>query len=97
MNIILIQWETRQSLINPILWENREDSLTYFAVPYRTEMQTPRLVQFTLERQTTRKNCQNREMDSLDSKYLERKALGEPSQDRHDDMRSGKCDYGDRL
>ena len=60
-------------------------------------MQTPKLDEFTLERQVTREKSQNREMDGLDSKYLGRQALKEPSQDRYDDQRSGKCDYGERL
>ena len=33
--------------------KDREDSLTYFGVPYRTEMQAPKLDEFTLERQAT--------------------------------------------
>ena len=33
----------------------RKDSLIYFAVPYRTEIQTPNLDELTTERQATRK------------------------------------------
>ena len=38
--------------------KDREGSLTYFGVPYRTEMKTPKLYEFTLERQATRKESQ---------------------------------------
>ena len=41
---------------NNFVRKDREDSFTYFGVPYRTEIQTPRLDEFTSERQGTRKN-----------------------------------------
>ena len=34
--------------------KDREDSLKYYGVPYRTEMQTPRLDKFTSDRKATR-------------------------------------------
>ena len=55
--------------------KDREDSLTYFGVPYRTEMQTPRLGEFTSERQAMRKESQSRKVNSLDSIHLEREAI----------------------
>ena len=72
--------------------KDRGDSLTYFGVPYITEMQTPKLDKFTSERQTTRKASQSKEVDSLDGKHLDRLAIIEPSQDMYHDQRSGKCD-----
>ena len=51
--------------------KDREDPSTYFRVPCRTEIQTPKLDEFTSERQITREKSQGRKMDSLDSKYLE--------------------------
>ena len=89
MNIILIQWEGRMSLIKTIfVRKDREASLTYFGVPYRTGMQTPRLDEFTSERQVTRKTSPSREVSGLDSQHLERQALREPSQDRYNNQRS---------
>ena len=43
------------------------------------------------------KKSQSREMDSLDSTYLEKKTLRHPFQDRYDDQRSGKWDHDERL
>ena len=36
-------------------------------------------------------------MDGLDSKYQERQALREPSQDRYDDQKSRKCNCDERI
>ena len=49
-----------------------------------------------MERQATRKGYQSREVNSLDSKHLDRKAIIEPSQDMYDDQRSEKqnCNKG---
>ena len=58
--------------------KDREDSPTYFGVPYRLEIQIPKLEEFTSERQIIREKSQCREIDSLDSKYLERQALRKP-------------------
>ena len=77
--------------------KDREDSFMHFGVPYRTEMQTSKLDEVTPERQTTREKSQSMEMDGLVSKYLERQALREQSQDRYDGQRSGKCDCDEKL
>ena len=44
-----------------------------------------------------REKSQGRETDSVDSKYLERQALRNPVQDRHDNWRSAKHDSDERL
>ena len=76
--------------------KDRENSLTYVAAPYRTEIQTPKLDEFTLERQAIRQKSQSGEVNVLDSRHLERLPIREPSQDRYNDKRSGKhdCDEG---
>ena len=69
------------------VWKDREDSWTYFGVPYRTEMQTL-IVRWIHFRETSHKRkSQSREVKCLDSKHLERQELREPSQDRYDDQR----------
>ena len=72
--------------------KNREDSITYFEVPYRTEMQTPKSDKFTPERQATRKGSPNKEVNGLDNKHLNGQAIIEHSLDRYDNPRSGRCD-----
>ena len=69
----------------------------YFEIPLKSEIQTPKLDKSSSERQIRREKSQSREMDSLDSKYLERHALREPSEDRHEIQRSGKHDSGEWL
>ena len=36
-------------------------------------------------------------MDSLNNNFLERQALRDPSHDRNDDLRSGKCHCDERI
>ena len=79
-----------------IVTRDREDPLRYFEIPYTSEIQTPKLDEFSSERQIKREKFQSREMDSLDNKYLGRQALRVSSQDRCDDQRWGKCDCNER-
>ena len=60
-------------------------------------MQTPKLDEFPLERQTTKEKSQNREMDSIGSKHIERQVLNKPSQDGYGDQRIGKHADDERL
>ena len=51
----------------------------------------------SLQRDKPQENSQSREMDGLDSKYLKRQALREPSEERYHDQRSEKCDCDERF
>ena len=55
-------------------------------------MQTSELDEFTPERQAARTKSQSWEVNSLDSKHLERQALRGPFLDRYHYKRSEKCD-----
>ena len=50
----------------------------------------------SLQTNKSKEKSQDREMDGLDSKCLERQALRDPSQGRNDDQRSGKCNCNER-
>ena len=60
-------------------------------------IQMPMLDNFSSERLITRERSHGKEMYGLDSKYLERHALRDPSQHRYDDQRSVKCDCDERF
>ena len=77
---------------NHLVRKEKEDSLTYFRLPYRKEMQTSRSDRFTSERKTTKMESQSGEINGLDSKHLIRQAIIEPSKDRYDDQGSERCD-----
>ena len=70
--------------------KDRENSLTYFRLLYRTEMQ------INFRDKLQEKKSQSREVNSLDSKHLKMQALRKPPKDRYNSKRSGKhdCDEG---
>ena len=65
--------------------------------PCQTEIQPPKIDELNSERQIIREKSQSKEINGLDSKYLERQALREPSLDRYDDQRLGKHVCDERL